>query len=219
MSSPLTPTPRTELKRAPVRGSYDRDEINAILDEAFIAHVAFTHAGKPAVIPTVYARGGDAIYIHGSTANRMLRAIKAGDACVEITLLDGLIVARSAFHHSVNYRSVVIYGAGTEVTDPDEKMEALRLTVEHVLPNRWKDTRPPNREEFLRTMVVKLPVEEASAKIRVGYPIDDEEDMSLGHWAGVIPTRMSFGEPIDDPQLAPGIELPSYLRNYARPAR
>lgn len=213
-------TPRTTLKRAPDRGRFARETVHAILDEAFIATVAFSHDGQPAAIPTVYARSGDELYLHGSTANRMLRAVKNGEpVCVTVTLVDGLILARSAFHHSVNYRSVVIYGSGCEVTDPDEKLEALRITVEHAVPNRWKDVRGPNREEFLRTLVVKLPIDEASAKIRNQGPIDDEEDYALGCWAGILPTRMEFGRPIDDERLAAGTPVPAYVSGYRRPGR
>lgn len=218
MSQHLLPTDRTALKRAPQRGSFDRATIDAILDDGFIAHVGFVVDGAPRVIPCVYARVGDRIYLHGSTANRMLRTLRdGGTCCLTVTHVDALILARSAFHHSVNYRSVVLYGQAVAVDDPQEKMEALRATVEHAVPGRWKDVRGPNREEFARTLVVSIPIEEASAKLRSGGPIDDEEDMQLGCWAGRIPLRVTQGEPIPDPLLAAGIEAPGYALRWTRP--
>lgn len=214
----LVPTPRTRLKRRPQRGSYDRDVLNSILDESFLCHVAFTHEGQPAVIPTVYARGGDFLFIHGARANRMLNAmIEPGcGSCVSVMQIDALVLARSAFHHSVNYRSVVIYGQAEEVSDPDEKLEALRLTIEHTFPGRWKDVRWPSAEEFKQTLVVRLPIQEASAKIRATGVIDDEEDMGQGCWAGLLPIVTSYGPPQRDPALPAEIPLPTYLEGYTR---
>jgi nitroimidazol reductase NimA-like FMN-containing flavoprotein (pyridoxamine 5'-phosphate oxidase superfamily) len=218
--SQLVQTSRTRLKRQPQRGSYERALIHAILDEALIAHVAFSHAGHASVIPIVHARIGDHLYLHGSTANRALRAIAdGGEVCVTAMLIDALVLARSAFHHSVNYRSVVLYAHGSEVSDREEKLAALRATVEHVTPGRWSDVRGPDEKEFARTLVVRLPIEEASAKVRDLPPVDDDEDYRLGCWAGLIPVRTDFGAPIADPKLAPGIEPPTYVTRYARPVR
>ena len=213
------PSARTIVKRGPTRAVYEKQVIHAILDEAFICHVGFVHQGTPRVIPCVFARGGDVLYLHGSTANRMLRSIAEGEVCVTVTLLDGLVLARSAFHHSVNYRSVVIYGRGEVVTDSAERQEALRLTVEHAIPGRWEEVRPPNREEDLRTLVVRVPLDEASAKIRVGDPVDDEEDHSLDVWAGVIPLRTTPQRPVDDGLLRAGIAPPEYALKYRRPGQ
>lgn len=219
-SPAVIPTERTRLKRRAQRGSYDRAQIDAILDEAFVAHVAFSHGGQAAVIPTVYARLGDWLYLHGSPANRMLCALAdGGEACLCATLLDGLILARSAFHTSVNYRSVVVYARGEGVDDPAEKLEALRATVEHAIPGRWKDVRGPSPEELRQTRVVKLPIEEASAKIRVGGPVDDDEDLALPCWAGVLPAGLAFGTPQPDPGLAARVEAPEYVTRYRRPGR
>jgi hypothetical protein len=214
----LTLTPRTRLKRRPQRGSYDREVVNAILDEGFLGHVAFTHEGQPGIIPTVYARGGDWLYLHGARANRMLNALlePGHDSCVSVTHVDALVLARSAFHHSVNYRSVIVYGQAQEVTDPDEKLEALRLVVEHTIPGRWKDVRWPNADEFRQTLVVKLAIAEGSAKIRALGVIDDEADLSQGCWAGLLPIRTSYGPAERDPALPEDIPLPSYVENYAR---
>jgi hypothetical protein len=217
-SEQLEPTPRTTLKRVPDRGAYDRATINAILDEGLICHLAFARDGQPHAIPTIYARDGNQLYVHGSSANRVLRALRDGlEACVTVTLIDGLVLGRSAFHTSMNFRSLVLYGKAQEVTDATEKLEALRVLVEHALPGRWKDVRGPNLAEFQRTMVLSLPIAEASAKVRTGGPVDDEEDYELGCWAGVIPVRTAFDAPVPDARLASGIPLPSYVRDYARP--
>ena len=174
---PFLPTQRTTLHRRPNRASYDRAVVEAILDEAFFCHVGFVVDGQPYVIPTIHARVGDRVYIHGSAASRMLRSVREGiSVCVTVTILDGLVLARSAFHHSMNYRSVVILGTATEVVDPDEKNEVLKAIVEHVAPKRWNDVRWPNAQELKATSVLRLPLEEVSAKIRTGPPIDDEED-------------------------------------------
>ena len=217
----LVPTPRTRLKRRAQRGSYDREVLNAILDEGFLCHVAFTHEGQPALTPTVYARGGDSLYLHGARANRMLNALlePGHDACVSVTHVDALVLARSAFHHSVNYRCVIVYGQAEEVTDADEKLEALRLVVEQAIPGRWKDVRWPNTEEFRQTLVLKLPLSEASAKIRALGVIDDEEDMGQGCWAGLLPVGTGYGPPLRDAALPADIPLPVYLERYSRGRR
>lgn len=202
-------TSRTRLKRLPKRGNYDRETINAILDEAIICHVGFVVDGQPYVIPTGYARVGDDLYIHGSAASRMLRELAEGvDVCVTVTLLDGLVLARSAFHHSMNYRSVVILGKATLVTDADEKYSALKALTEHFVPGRWPEVRWPNELELKATSVLKLPIAEASAKIRTGPPIDDDEDYAMDVWAGVLPLSLTPGEPIPDARLHPDTKPP-----------
>jgi len=213
----FVPTERTTLKRLPKRGEYDRDRVYAILDEAFICHVGFVADDQPVVIPTGYGRIGDLLYIHGSAASRMLRTVGEGIAvCVTVTLVDGLVLARSAFHHSFNYRSVVVFGKARVVTDTDEKTAALRAFTEQVIPGRWDEAREPNESELKATLVLALPLQEASAKIRTGPPIDDEEDYALPVWAGVLPLRLVTGPPIDDEQLQAGITLPQYVRDYNR---
>lgn len=219
--SELAVTPRTKLKRRQERGSFDRDTVNAILDEGFVCQLGFSHAGKACVIPTVYARGGDWLILHGATSNRALRALllSGNDACISVTHLDSLVMARSAFHHSVNYRSVMLYGQAEEVTDAEQKLEALRTLIEHVAPGRWKDVRAPNRAEFLQTMVLRIPIAEGSAKIRDLPVIDDDEDMQIGCWAGLIPIETRFGPPVRDAKLAGETRLPEYLDGYDRPKR
>ena len=210
-------TERTKLKRLPKRGSFDRETIYKILDEAFICHVGFAVDGKPFVIPTGYARAGDELLIHGSAASRMMRAMAKGiDVCVTVTLLDGLVLARSAFHHSVNYRSVVIFGNATLIEDEAEKREALRLFTEHIVPDRWNEIREPNELELKATTVLKLPITEASAKIRAGGPVDDEEDYEMDIWAGVIPLKIKAEAPENDARLKDGIAPPDYVLNYER---
>ncbi|HEY6139659.1 MAG TPA: pyridoxamine 5'-phosphate oxidase family protein [Thermoanaerobaculia bacterium] len=192
-------TSRTTVRRLPDRGVYDRDTIYAILDEALICHVGFAVDGQPFVIPTIHWRDGDTLYLHGSAASRMLRALRGGlDACVTVTLLDGLVLARSAFNHSMNYRSVVILGKAREVDDRDEKLRALDRLVRHITPERAADVRPPNEGELRQTIVLALPLAEASAKTRSGPPIDEEEDYALDVWAGVVPIAMVKGEPVED---------------------
>ncbi|MGA9767832.1 MAG: pyridoxamine 5'-phosphate oxidase family protein [Blastocatellia bacterium] len=215
----LAQTERTTLKRLPARAEYDRARVYEILDEAFICHVGFVVDGQPFVIPTGYARMGDRLYIHGSAASRMLRAIGQGiEVCVTVTLLDGLVLARSAFHHSVNYRSVVVFGRATVVEAAEEKMEALRAFTEHVVPGRWAEVRWPNESEMKATTVLSLLLAEASAKIRTGPPIDDEEDHEIDVWAGVLPLRLVADDAIRDERLRSGIGLPDYVRQYRRPA-
>jgi nitroimidazol reductase NimA-like FMN-containing flavoprotein (pyridoxamine 5'-phosphate oxidase superfamily) len=210
-------TQRTTLKRLPKRGSYDRETIAAILDEGFICHVGFVADGKPVVIPTGYARVGDGLIIHGSQASRMLRTLAEGiDVCVTVTLIDGLVLARSAFHHSMNYRSVVVFGQATLVDDPSEKMAALRALSEHMIRGRWDDVREPNEQEMKQTTVLSLPLTEASAKVRTGPPIDDEGDYNLPVWAGVIPLRMVADAPFDDGRIPEKTEIPGYAAEYSR---
>jgi nitroimidazol reductase NimA-like FMN-containing flavoprotein (pyridoxamine 5'-phosphate oxidase superfamily) len=192
-------TERTTVHRLAKRASYDRETVHAILDEALICHVGFSVDGSPVVIPTIHWREGETLYIHGSVASRMLRTLKDGvDVCATITLVDGLVLARSAFHHSMNYRSVVILGKAREVTDREEKVKALECLVEHVVPGRSKVVRAPNESELRVTTVLALPIEEASAKVRTGGPVDDEDDYALPVWAGVIPLKLTQGEPIRD---------------------
>jgi nitroimidazol reductase NimA-like FMN-containing flavoprotein (pyridoxamine 5'-phosphate oxidase superfamily) len=217
MSQPYTPTTRTRLVREPDRAVYDREAAYRILDEAFLCHVGFVADGQPFVIPTSYGRKDDSLYIHGSAASRMLRNLKDGlPVCVTVTLLEGLVLARSIFNHSMNYRSVVVLGKATLVDDSQEKLEALRLLSEHVIPGRWADSRQPNERELKATSVLRLPIEEFSAKVRLGPPVDDEEDYAFPTWAGVVPLEMRTGAPIDDARLLPGQTAPEYARNYSR---
>jgi nitroimidazol reductase NimA-like FMN-containing flavoprotein (pyridoxamine 5'-phosphate oxidase superfamily) len=216
----ITPTERTTLKRLPKRGEFDRARVYEILDEAFICHVGFVANGQPFVIPTGYARVGDRLYIHGSAASRMLKTVGEGiDVCVTVTLIDGLVLARSAFHHSINYRSVVVLGKATVVEEPEEKLAALLAFTEQVVPGRWKEVREPNESEMKATLVLSLPLMEASAKIRTGPPIDDDEDYAIPVWAGVLPLCLSPGEAINDQRLQPGVSLPDYVRQYRRPVK
>ena len=215
--SDFTPTERTQVKRLPKRGKYERETVFAILDEGFVCHVGFSVDGQPYVIPTNYGRLGDTLYLHGSAASRMLRTLSEGVAMsVTVTHVDGLVLARSAFHHSVNYRSVVILGTARLVTEPAEKMEALRVFTEHVMKGRWDDVRPPTEQELKATTVLALPLEEVSAKVRTGGPIDDEEDYALPVWAGVLPLETSVKEPVPDPQRRGDQPIPPYLKNYSR---
>jgi uncharacterized protein len=213
----FVPTPRTTIRRLPERGEYDWRAIYSILDEAFICHVGFVHEGQPFVIPTGYGRVDDQIYIHGSAASRMLRSIARGlEVCITVTLVDGLVLARSAFHHSINYRSVVILGTAILIEDLGEKMVALKAITNHIVPGRWDDVREPNNQELKGTTVLALKLLEASAKVRTGPPKDDEEDHDIRAWAGELPLRMECLTPIDDPRLLPGIAPPAYVLNYSR---
>ena len=217
MSESYSPTPRTRVVREPERAVYDRAAVYQILDEGFLCHVGFVADGQPFVIPTSYGRKNDNLYIHGSAASRMLRTLDQGvPVCVTVTLLDGLVLARSIFNHSMNYRSVVVLGKAVAVTDSQEKLEALRALSEHILPGRWDEVRQPNERELKATLVMRLPIEEFSAKVRQGPPVDDAEDYSFPTWAGVIPLEMVAGEPISDAKLEPGREAPEYARHYAR---
>src|SRR5262245_4070010 len=213
-------TERTTIRRLPKRASYDRATVEAILDEALVCHVGFVANGQPFVIPTIHARIDDRLYVHGSAASRMLRTTGAGiPVCVTVTLVDGLVLARSAFHHSVNYRSVVILGTATEVTAADEKLAALHAVVEHVVPERWNDVRAPNEQELKATTVLRLPLAEVSAKIRTGPPLDDEDDLRQPCWAGVVPLRLVPELPIADPQLPADVAPPAYVLRAGSRAR
>jgi len=217
MPETQNPTSRTRVVREADRAVYDREAVYRILDEGFLCHAGFVVDGQPFVIPTSYGRKDASLYIHGSAASRMLRQIKEGvPVCITVTLLEGLVLARSIFNHSMNYRSVVILGKATLVDDPQEKLEALRLLSEHILPGRWEDSRQPNERELKATSVLRVPIEEFSAKVRQGPAIDDEEDYSFPTWAGVVPLQMVAGTPIDDARLLPGQEVPEYARNYTR---
>ncbi len=217
MSQTEMPTGRTRVVREPHRGVYDRETANRILDGGIICHVGFVAEGQPYVIPTSYGRNGNNLYIHGSVASRMLRQLKESvPVCVTVTLLDGLVLARSVFNHSMNYRSVVVLGKASLVEDGREKLEALRAIAEHIIPGRWDDARQPNERELKQTSVLKLPIEEFSAKVRIGPPIDDEEDYSFPTWAGVLPLELRAGSPIDDERLVAGQTAPGYVRKYAR---
>jgi len=210
-------TERTTLKRLPKRGVYDRGLVYGILDEGFICHVGFAVNGQPFVIPTGYARVDERLFIHGSQVSRMLRTLSSGiDVCVAVTLVDGLVLARSAFHHSINYRSVVMFGRATIVDDREAKLAALLAFSEQVIPGRWKDVREPNEQELRATTVLALPLLEVSAKVRTGPPIDDEEDYALDVWAGVLPLKIAAGAPVGDPRLPETIAPPSYTLNYSR---
>jgi uncharacterized protein len=217
MPENYSPTVRTRLVREADRAVYDRAAAYKILDEGFICHVGFVVEDQPFVIPTGYGRVGDDLYIHGSAASRMLRNLNQGIAvCVTVTLLDGLVLARSIFNHSMNYRSVVVLGTAVAVQDPKEKLEALRRLSEHILPGRWAESRLPNEKEIKATLVMRLPITEFSAKVRQGPPIDDEEDYAFPTWAGVIPLEMVAGVPIDDARLMAGQVVPEYAKAYAR---
>jgi nitroimidazol reductase NimA-like FMN-containing flavoprotein (pyridoxamine 5'-phosphate oxidase superfamily) len=217
VSEPLTPTERTRVVREPQRGVYDRETIYRILDEGLACHVGFSTDGQPFVIPTLYARIGDAVYFHGSAASRMLRGVTEGaNICLTVTLTDGIVLARSVFNHSMNYRSVVALGKATLVDAPQEKLEALRAFTEKILPGRWADARQPNEKELKSTSILRLPLTEASAKVRVGPPEDDAPDYALPIWAGVIPLRVAAGGPIRDEKCDLGIPLPAYAANYRR---
>jgi nitroimidazol reductase NimA-like FMN-containing flavoprotein (pyridoxamine 5'-phosphate oxidase superfamily) len=227
MSETQMPTARTRVVREADRGVYDRETVYRILDEGFLCHAGFVVNAQPFVIPTSYGRKDDRLYIHGSAASRMLRQMKDGiPVCITVTLLDGLVLARSVFNHSMNYRSVVILGKATPVDDPGEKVAALRILSEHVLPGRWDDARQPNERELKQTSVLRVPIEEFSAKVRVGPPIDDEEDYSFPTWAGVVPLEMTAGAPItdllnndppnNDPRLDPARDVPAYAKHYTR---
>ncbi len=216
--SQFQPTERTRLRRLPDRGVYDQDQVAAILDEGFICHVGFGVEGQPYVIPTIYVRCGDQLYLHGSAASRMLRSVREGiPVCVTVTHVDGLVLARSAFNHSVNYRSVVILGTAVEVTDPDERMQALEAFVEHLIPQRWQDIRVPSTQELKATMVLRVALEEVSAKVRTGPPHDNEEDYQLGCWAGEIPLQTNIQAVVPDPRLDAGVATPEYVQNYEWP--
>jgi len=211
-------TKRTQLRRLPTRGSHEAETIHAILDEGFLAHVGFNVDGQPFVIPTLYGRDGDTLYLHGSAASRMLRELETGvPACVTVTLVDGLVLARSAFNHSMNYRSVVAFGTARKIDDSVRKIHALRIISEHLIAGRWDDVRKPNEKELRATAVLEFSMEEASTKVRTGAAIDDEEDYTLPHWAGVLPLELQTGTAVPDSRLAVGCDVPEYVRRYRRP--
>ena len=211
----FSPTARTTLRRLPKRGSFERETVYRVLDEGFVCHVGFVVDGQPFVIPTAYGRKDDVLYIHGARASRMQKALAAGaDVCVTVTLVDGLVLARSAFHHSINYRSVVVFGRARAVESEEEKSAALEAFTEHVMPGRWADVRWPNAQELAATTVLAIQLAEASAKVRTGPPIDDEEDYTLPVWAGVLPLGVEPGEPVADPRLPVGTDVPAYVEGF-----
>jgi nitroimidazol reductase NimA-like FMN-containing flavoprotein (pyridoxamine 5'-phosphate oxidase superfamily) len=208
-------TKRTELHRIPNRGSRDWDPINQILDAGFLAHVGFCVDGQPFIIPTLYGRDGEKLYLHGSAVSRMLRELETGiPTCVTVTLVDGLVLARSAFHHSMNYRSVVAFGSARKIADPGQKVESLRIISEHIIPGRWADVRKPSEKELKATTVLEFSISEASSKVRSGPPLDDENDYDLPVWAGVLPLAITSRPPVPDDRLIKGVTLPDYVRRY-----
>ena len=221
-SDPTPPSTRTRVQRLPDRGRYDRGTIDAILDEALVAHVGFTTAEGPSVVPTACWREGDEVYVHGSSASRLVQALREGNpCCLCATLLDGVVFARSGFHQSVNYRSVVVYGTAREIVETDEKLAALEAFTNRIAPGRWEELRPPTSQELRATGVFTLPLDEASAKVRTGGPVDDEPDYALPIWAGVLPLGMAVGDPIADPKLTSEIAAPdaiTHLRQQWRGA-
>lgn len=209
---------RSEIRRLAKRAVYDRAAIDAILDESLICHVGFVVDGQPFVIPTIHVRIGDSIFLHGSPASRMLQTLAGGaKACLTVTLVDGLVLARSAFHHSMNYRSVVLFGKGSAVAEESKKVDVLRCLAEHLIRGRWADVRAPNPAELKGTLVVEIPIDEVSAKVRTGPPLDDEEDYALNVWAGVLPLRLAASAPLADPRLPAGFPVPNYAADYAGP--
>jgi nitroimidazol reductase NimA-like FMN-containing flavoprotein (pyridoxamine 5'-phosphate oxidase superfamily) len=214
-SNTIMPTARTTLTRLPNRGVFERKRIYEILDEGFICHLGFSIDQRPFVIPTAYGRLDDNLLIHGSAASRTLRTLAGkAEVCVTVTIVDGLVLARSAFHHSMNYRSVMIFGTASLVQDQAEKIRALRVFSDHIIPNRWNDVREPNSTELKKTLVLRMPLAEASAKIRTGPPLDDESDYELAIWAGEIPLRVVAQTPVPDSRLSPDVALPSYIERY-----
>ncbi|MEV6117401.1 pyridoxamine 5'-phosphate oxidase family protein [Streptomyces sp. NPDC052109] len=211
-----TPTDRTVPTRSADRASYDKELVHAILDEGYVCHLGFVRDGAPVVLPTLYGRVGERLYVHGSTGSRPLRMTGEGDpglpVCLTVTHVDGLVLARSAFHHSINYRSVVVHGVARQVTDPEERRTALDSLVDHVVPGRAADSRPANKKELAATAVIRLDLDEVSAKVRTGGANDDPEDLTLPFWAGVVPVRKGYGTPLPNADLAPGVELPDYLK-------
>jgi nitroimidazol reductase NimA-like FMN-containing flavoprotein (pyridoxamine 5'-phosphate oxidase superfamily) len=217
MNDNKAPSERTRVKRLPKRGVYDRETIHRILDEGLVAHVGLVVDGHPVVTPMTYARDGERLLIHGSTASRTLRALASGaEACVAVTHVDGLVLARSAFHHSMNYRSVVVFGKARAITDPEEKLAAFRRFFERLIPGRWKDVRVPNQSEMNQTLLVEIPIDEASAKARTGGPVDEDDDYALQVWAGLIPFELTPTAPVPDENLPDDVEVPEYVRGYGR---
>jgi len=217
MEPATTKTERTRVRRFPKRGAYDRETIDEILDAALVGHLAFAAAdGQPYAIPTLQARVGDEVWVHGSSASRTLRTVGEGiPACLTVTLVDGLVLARAIFNHSVNYRSVVVLGTARPVTDQERKRAALEAFAERIAPGRWADARPPTDQELKATSIMALSLDEASAKVRTGPPADEDDDLPLDVWAGVIPFETVRGDPVPDPKLRAGIEVPAYLRDLA----
>lgn len=216
-SQQLQITQRSKLRRIPKRGSQERELIYSILDEALVAHVGFVSNNQPFVIPMAYGREGDRLYLHGSPVSRLIKTLEQGvDVCFTVTILDGLVVARSLFHHSMNYRSVVLFGKATQITSEEEKRQALKAFTEHMIPGRWQDARLPNAQELKGTIVLGFSIEEGSAKVRTGQPLDDPQDYSLPIWAGELPLQLTPGNPIADPKLVPKITMPKNLVNYSR---
>lgn len=214
------PTPRTKVRRLSKRAVYDKEQVHAILDEGFLCHVGFVQDRQPFVIPTLYARSDETLYMHGSGASRMLKTLAQGvDVCVTVTLVDGYVLARSAFHHSMNYRSVTALGRARLVSDETEKLAALRVITDHVVPQRWDEVRGPNELEMKQTIVLALPLEEVSAKVRVGPPADDDEDYALPIWAGVVPIRTQLGEPAGDGRVLPGVQTVQVSRFALRTSK
>lgn len=218
MKDDTSPSERTRLKRHPERGEYSREVIDSVLDEALICHLGFIDESGLVVIPTIHARVGDTLYVHGSPASRTLRRLSdAVEVCISVAIVDGIVAARSIFNHSMNYRSVVVFGTARLVEDREEKWTAFRAISDNVLPGRWDDARQPSEKEDRGTLILAVPLDEASAKVRSGPPDDDDEDVELPVWAGVIPLRLEAGEPIPDPQQLPGVEPPQYVTGYRRP--
>jgi len=212
----IAATERTKVRRQPKRANYDRALVDAILDEALTCHVGFAIRGRPWVVPTIHARIDDRLYLHGAVTNHMLRALAGGiEACVTVTLIDALVLARSAFHHSMNYRSFMVFGKATLVADGPEKLAAFDALVEHVVPGRTADARPPSDDEIRKTSVLVLPIDEASAKVRTGGPIDEPDDIALDVWAGQLPLTTTYGTPIAEPDT--NGSLPAYVTGYRRP--
>jgi uncharacterized protein len=211
-------TPRNRVKRLPKRGRYDRTSVYAIIDEALVCHVGIVAQGHPVVIPTLHARLDDVLLLHGARTSRLLRHVADGNqVSVAITLLDGIVLARSIFHHSMNYRSVVLFGTGRLVESNEEKLAALEAFAEHIARGRWRDVRPPSRQELNATSVIAVPISSASAKVRTGPPLDEEEDYAHATWAGILPLSLQPGKAIGDPRMKPGIATPTYVRRYRRP--
>jgi nitroimidazol reductase NimA-like FMN-containing flavoprotein (pyridoxamine 5'-phosphate oxidase superfamily) len=210
-------TKRTRVYRKPARGSYDRELVHSILDEALACHLGFVQDGQPYVIPTIHAREGETLFLHGAVGNRTLKALAGGTpCCVTATLVDGVVLARAALHHSLNYRSVMVLGTAREVTDPEEKQRALRAVVEHIAPGRPDEIRGPDETDLRSTKVLSMEIEEASAKVRTGPPVDEEEDMDLPYWAGVLPLELGTGDPITAPDLTQDLPVPDHVRDWKR---
>ena len=210
-------TNRTKIKRVPKRGQYDQETIHQILDKEFVCHVGFIHESYPVVIPTLYGRYHNHLYLHGSMASRMMKALSTGiDVCLTVTRVNGLVLARSAFHHSANYESVVLFGKAIAVTDADEKLRGLQLVSEHIIPGRWQEVRQPNAKELKATMLLKIPIDEASAKVRTGGPVDDKEDYDLNIWAGEITMARGYDQIITDTELKNEMDIPSSVLSLIR---